>query len=319
MDALALPLGEAGPARDPAAPADPRSPGGPANLARFPPGTRDPTGGGTGLGMRPGRIPPLPVGRVGHRAASLSSSDWADSDTFTASNIRRWTPSTGPIRTSRPATPANSLRVPAPIAAMSRDLAIASPATPQITPRVLMRGLSRHWWRIMLFWLVVSTPLAYLIYALVEPTFEATSLLVAEPTTTKLYGRLLRGTPNMPDVKPYLLTQVQLITSNSVLDAAISADPADRQPADDPLVQGPEGRAARGDARRDRRGEHLPDPGRPGLEGPEEAAAIVNAVVDAYIEQHNRYHLTANRSLKMNLESELDKLAKKIKAKHRRS
>ena len=120
-----------------------------------------------------------------------------------------------------------SLRVPAPIAAMSRDLAVASPATPQITPRVLMRGLGRHWWRIMLFWLIVSTPLAYLIYALVEPTFEATSLLVAEPTTIDLYGATTRGTPNMLEVKPYLLTQVNLIKSNSVLDAAL-ADPAIR-------------------------------------------------------------------------------------------
>ena len=31
---------------------------------------------------------------------------------------------------------------------------------------------------------------------------------------------------------------------------------------------------------------------------PDEAAAIVNAVVDAYIDQHNRYHTTANRALK---------------------
>ena len=46
---------------------------------------------------------------------------------------------------------------------------------------------------------------------------------------------------------------------------------------------------------------------------PSQAAAIVNAVVDAYIEQHNRYHLTKNRSLKLNLETELKKLDQKVK------
>ena len=33
----------------------------------------------------------------------------------------------------------------------------------QINPQVILRGLGRHWWRILLLWLVVSTPLAYLI------------------------------------------------------------------------------------------------------------------------------------------------------------
>src|SRR5690348_2870214 len=80
--------------------------------------------------------------------------------------------------------PADSPRTPAGIAAMSRDLAVATPAAalPQVTPRVLLRGLGRHWWKIMLFWSVLSIPLIFLIWALVEPTYEASSLLRAEPT-----------------------------------------------------------------------------------------------------------------------------------------
>jgi hypothetical protein len=48
--------------------------------------------------------------------------------------------------------PGDSSRVPAPIFAPTRDLAVApQSSTPQVTPRILIRGLSRHWWRIILF------------------------------------------------------------------------------------------------------------------------------------------------------------------------
>ena len=39
------------------------------------------------------------------------------------------------------------------------------------------RGLARNWWRILLLWLVVSSLLAYTVYRLVEPTYQAYSLL----------------------------------------------------------------------------------------------------------------------------------------------
>src|ERR1700756_4296829 len=83
--------------------------------------------------------------------------------------------------------PADSPRMPAAIAATSRDLAVASPAPSQVTPRVIPRGLSRHWWRVMLFWRVCPPPRPCLISALVEPTYEASSLLRAEPSTIDIY------------------------------------------------------------------------------------------------------------------------------------
>ena len=206
----------------------------------------------------------------------------------------------------------DSPRVPAPIAAMSRNLAIASPSSPQITPRVLMRGLGRHWWRIMLFWVIVSIPLAYLIYALVEPTFEAKSLLQAEPTQIDLYSATTHATPNMAEVKPYLLTQVTLITSDNVLDEAL-ADPTISNLSmirsfKDPKTE------LREDMRVEIVGEntYLIQVSL-AAKDPYQAAAVVNAVVEAYLAQHTRYHLNKNRSLKMNLESELSKLDKKIK------
>ncbi len=48
---------------------------------------------------------------------------------------------------------------------------------------------------------------------------------------------------------------------------------------------------------------------------PVEAAAIVNAVVYSYLEQHGDYHRTANRALKKSLEEELQMLEVKISEK----
>jgi uncharacterized protein involved in exopolysaccharide biosynthesis len=207
---------------------------------------------------------------------------------------------------------ADSSRMPVPIAAMPRDLALASTSAPQITPQVLMRGLSRHWWRIMICWMVLSIPLAYGIYALVEPTYEAMSLLRAEPSPTDIYNaRELRGNPNIGEVKPYLLTQVQLITSDSVLDAAL-AKPTIANLATIRSFKDP-----KSELRRQMKvqivGEntYLIQVGL-GLPDAIEAAAIVNSVVEAYMEQHARYHQGANRSLKKNLENERDKLASQI-------
>jgi polysaccharide biosynthesis transport protein len=207
--------------------------------------------------------------------------------------------------------PGDSSRVPAPIFAPTRDLAVApQSSTPQVTPRILIRGLSRHWWRIMLFWLVVSAPLIYLIYMMVEPTYEATSLLQADPMHVDIFNPgVLQSSRG--DGKPYLLTQVQLITSDSVLNAALakpgisnlpmirsSKDPkADLRELLNVVIVGDQ--------------TYLIRVGLPS-QNPDEAAKIVNAVVESYMDQHTSYHKNTNRALKVNMETELGKLEKKI-------
>src|SRR5205807_5078264 len=121
--------------------------------------------------------------------------------------------------------PADSPRTPAPIAAIPRDLALTPTTTPlQVNPQVILRGISRHWWRILLLWLVVSAPLAYLIYALVEPTYEAFSVLRIEPAQPELFspGGLGRGIDDLKSVQPYLQTQVEIIKSDPLLEKAIT-------------------------------------------------------------------------------------------------
>ena len=81
----------------------------------------------------------------------------------------------------------NFLRAPVPIPVPPREL--ATPSTSQLNPQLILRGLNRHWWRILLLWLVVSTPMAYLIYTLIEPTYEAFSLLHVEPALPDLFWK----------------------------------------------------------------------------------------------------------------------------------
>jgi uncharacterized protein involved in exopolysaccharide biosynthesis len=174
--------------------------------------------------------------------------------------------------------------------------------------RSLIRRLASRWWQILVLSMVLSAPVVYLIYASVEPTFEAVSLLRVQPTAEKIYAP--SGAPSGGD-RLYLLTQLKLMKSDRVLDAALVNDGISRlkmvTSSKDPMA----------DLRRDMTvaivgdNTHLiqvmlssTDPG--------EAAAIVNAVVDAYLEQHNRYSQAASRSLKKSLESERVKLEGQI-------
>ena len=90
-------------------------------------------------------------------------------------------------------------------------------------PKTLLRGLARHWWQILLVWLVLSVPVVYLIYLFVAPTFEAFSILSVTPASARLYDASRSENVDFRGVTPYLQTQVSLITSDRVLGAAITS------------------------------------------------------------------------------------------------
>ena len=163
-----------------------------------------------------------------------------------------------------------------------------------------------------MLWLVVSTPLIYLIYTFVEPTYEAFSLLQIEPTTQNIFERSAQNFTDSRAVEPYLQTQVQLITSPAVLDQAISTDARIGN-----LRMIKESKDPKADLREkmvveivDKRTYLI----RVALASPnpEAAAAIVNAVVGAYLEQNTDYHRSANKVLHKSLTEERDKLTKEI-------
>jgi uncharacterized protein involved in exopolysaccharide biosynthesis len=177
--------------------------------------------------------------------------------------------------------------------------------------RSIVRELASWWRRILLLWVLLASPVAYVIYVFVEQTFEAVSLLRVEPRPINLYSPGRPEAPKPEDDKPYILTQIQLIKSDAVLNAALTKSGISNLPmvasSKDPIADLRQklGVAILGNAT------YLIRVAL-GSKDPNEAAAIVNAVVDAYLEQHNRYQQTSNRTLRKDLDNERDKVEKQI-------
>ena len=183
----------------------------------------------------------------------------------------------------------------------------------QINPRVILRVLSRHWWRILGLWLVVSAPIAFLIYTMVQPTYEAVSLLRIEPAVPDLLSPLKNRGVGEAQNSTYLKTQANLITSAKVLEPAIA----------DPLVVNLATIKKSIDPKSDlleklkvvivdntnliRVALELPNP--------EEAVTIVQAVVQSYLAQNTDYSRSANRDLTESLKQQLLKIDTDIELK----
>jgi polysaccharide biosynthesis transport protein len=178
-------------------------------------------------------------------------------------------------------------------------------------PRGILRRLAGRLWQVLLLWFTISVPVAFLIHLVVEPTYEAASLLRIEPAAVNPFGPLERGAePSDGQPSIYLKTQVGLITSSKVLDSALA----------DPLVVNL--RTIRKAV--DPKTEVLEDlevvivPGtnliRVSLElpNPEEAVTIVQAVVQSYLTQNTDYSRGANWSLTESLKQRLLKIEKEI-------
>ena len=131
-----------------------------------------------------------------------------------------------PVRLS-----ASSARQPAQLSVAPREIEVASSAS-SINSRQLLRGLVRNWWRILVLWLVVSSPLVYLIYRLVEPTYQAFSMLRIESNQPELFGPSLLNRDAGSATPSYLQTQLTSITNDPVLDQAI-AESDDQQVSHD--------------------------------------------------------------------------------------
>lgn len=90
---------------------------------------------------------------------------------------------------------------------------------PLLSWKVLVRGVTRHWWQILLLWLVGTGVLGGVVYVKLKPTYETSSLLRVEATSQDPFSV---ASSNKNDT--FMETQVQLITSTNVLLAA-AADP----------------------------------------------------------------------------------------------
>ncbi len=178
----------------------------------------------------------------------------------------------------------------------------------------IIGGVARYWWRILLLWLLISAPAAYLIFVTVLPVYEAVSRIRIEPAQPDLYDPLRRATADDARIHAaYLRTQVNLVTSDQVLGRAV----ASQSVAGLPMIRNSE------DPNADLR-ERIVVEIEPGtyivkiaLQSPDanEAAAIVNAVADSYLDENLRYAQSWDAALKASLSKQLRSLSEKIERK----
>jgi polysaccharide biosynthesis transport protein len=191
---------------------------------------------------------------------------------------------------------------------LQRELALSS--GPEINSRVILRGLTRHAWRILLIWLAISAPVIYLIWTFVPPTYEAFSLLHFESAHPFLYDPSAEHLVDLRGMERYLQTQVNLILSDQVLSQAV----ADSSVSKLSMIKRSEDSKA--DLRKKLTVEIVQDADliRISLESAnaEEAAAIVKAVVNSYMGQNQVLTQSANANLKKSLQNEYTKLTEQI-------
>jgi uncharacterized protein involved in exopolysaccharide biosynthesis len=167
----------------------------------------------------------------------------------------------------------------------------------------------RHWWHILLLWLVVSIPGVYLVYSLIEPTYNASSTLRIEPSP-ELFGPSAKGVA--ADFGQYLETQRALILSNRVLDPAVervvNSPGYDRSKF--PILR--ESNDPKTDVRRRLGVGIVPNTYliHVAFSSPSaiEAAEVVNQVVSAFDQENRLFNEGMNGVLKVNYERYLRKL-----------
>ena len=156
----------------------------------------------------------------------------------------------------------------------------------------VLRRVAARWWQLQLLTLVVSAPIAFLIYLYVRPTYVASSILRIEPAQQDVFGPLNRDDDELKGEK-FLKTQVRMITTDKVLNPAV----ADQSVIGLPTIRNSDD--PKSDLRKKLVVEILEDTNliRVGLEltDAEEAVAIVQAVVQSYLAQNKDYSRNANR------------------------
>ena len=185
----------------------------------------------------------------------------------------------------------------------------AKPDPNSTRPGVLSR-LTCRWPKLVLLWLIISVPIIFLIHQFVEPRFEAFAILRVTPTSWQLYEPFRSEQVDFKSAEPYLKTQIGLITSDRVLGPAIASaevvNLSTIKNADDP----------RETLREQMKVEIVKDAYliRVALELPDgnQAAAIVNAVVQSYLLYNGEHQRSGNSTLRKSLAEHLEEFKKQI-------
>ena len=87
--------------------------------------------------------------------------------------------------------------------------------------RGVLERVAGRWWQLLVLWLVISVPIAILIYLSVKPTYMVTSLLRIQPAEQDIFGPLTRDDGELTS-RAFLKTQVSMILSDKVLSPAVA-------------------------------------------------------------------------------------------------
>lgn len=159
-----------------------------------------------------------------------------------------------------------------------------------LSGRVLLRGIQRHWWLVLVLWGIGSAAAIGFIYVKFEPSYEAISLLKVNSVVSDPFNRHMAGSGRDAS---FLETQVQLITSTNVLLAAAGKP----EIAGFPMIQQSLDVVAMLRDALDVR--IVPNSNliqvTMSSSSSQEAAGIVNAVVDAYLEADEEWSANINR------------------------
>jgi capsular polysaccharide biosynthesis protein len=176
-----------------------------------------------------------------------------------------------------------------------------------IRSRGVLSRVARRWWQLLLLWLIITCPIIFVINRLVQPSYEASSLVKIEPVDPQLFGPLRRG-ENQSSI--YLKTEVAVFTTDKVLEPVV----ANALVGNLPIIK--MSQDPKREVREKMKVEILEDTNliRIALELPnrDDAVTIVQAVVQSYFQQNSDMSRSANRNLTVSLDEQVKKLAEQI-------
>lgn len=193
----------------------------------------------------------------------------------------------------------------------AREIEVASTSpSVSVNPRQILRSLLRNWWRILLLWFLVSAPLVLLIYKLAEPTYTAESRILIQSNQPELFGPVPTTQEQYGTQPVYLMTEVARIKTGTVIKAALA------KPGINTLPMIRKSLDPKADLQEDLQVDIIRDTHwvRVAFESkdPKEATDIVNAVVNAYIEQNEQHGTGERRKHLEELQTYLGELKTKI-------
>ncbi len=164
---------------------------------------------------------------------------------------------------------------PAPAGPEAEPIEVAAPSSRRLSAGLVWRAVRRHWWQALLLWTAGTSAAMALVHYKVKPSFDAFSTIKVDPGPFRESGSTV-------DFEVFKETQARRVTNPNVIAAALSAHPELLRlprlaPAADPEAE----------IRRSLGVMVIP---RTNLiqvsmasESADEAARIVNAVIDAYL------------------------------------